>query len=280
MTLYVVGDVQGCFSELQDLLTQVNFRPQQDELWLAGDVVARGPESLATLRYIKSLNGSAKMVLGNHDLHLLAVHAGLAKSDPGDLLQQVLDAPDVEDLLDWLAQQPLLRQLPDQQAFLSHAGISPQWTLDDALTQAKMAEQRIASPDRALWLAQMYGNSPNNWLDAHSDIDKFRYTVNAFTRIRFCHLDKTLEFRCKEAPQSAPAHLVPWYELSETLSQSAWIFGHWAALMGQCPKSNVYALDTGCVWGNHLTLLRWHDKKRFYQKAKCQTNKFSKFRPK
>jgi bis(5'-nucleosyl)-tetraphosphatase (symmetrical) len=265
MTLYVVGDVQGCLSELHALLAQVDFKPQQDQLWLAGDVVARGPQSLETLRFIKSLGDSAKMVLGNHDLHLLAIHAGLTKADPRDFLDQVLAAPDVDELLNWLAQQPLLRQLPEQQAYMSHAGISPQWTLDQAIQLAKIAEQHIRSPNRAQWLAQMYGDAPDHWSDAHSPVAQFRYTVNALTRMRFCHQDLRLELNCKTSVQSAPAHLTPWYQLSDVVKQTPWIFGHWASLMGQCPQANVFALDTGCVWGKHLTLLRWHDKQRFVE---------------
>ena len=265
MAIYLVGDVQGCLRELKALLAKIHFNPAHDQLWLAGDIIARGPDSLDTLRFIKSLGDSAKMVLGNHDLHLLAIHAGLKKANPKDNLSALLNATDITELTDWLAKQPLIRQLPDENAFISHAGISPQWTIEQALEQAAAAQQKLSSASRNSWLALMYGNSPNNWHQANTEIEKFRYTINAFTRMRFCNQDLSLEFDCKEEPQLAPANIIPWYQLSKTVEQTSWLFGHWASLMGNCPQPNVYALDTGCVWGNHLTILRWHDKKIFTQ---------------
>jgi len=270
MSIYLVGDIQGCYSELIALLKQVSFNPKVDHLYVAGDLVARGPDSLATLRFIKSLNDSAKVVLGNHDLHLLAVYAGIKKVKKKDLLQPLLEADDAEELMDWLAQQPLLQQIGDDNAYMSHAGISPQWTLHQAIEQANFAQQRLSTKNRNAWLSAMYGEKPNNWQQAKTEIEKFRYTINAFTRMRYCYMNKNLEFNNKLAPSpshqnnlQANAELLPWYELSATINDTTWVFGHWAALMGKCSHSNIYPLDTGCVWGNHLTLLRWHDKKIF-----------------
>jgi bis(5'-nucleosyl)-tetraphosphatase (symmetrical) len=270
MSIYLVGDIQGCYNELIALLNQVSFNPKEDHLYVAGDLVARGPDSLATLRFIKSLKGSAKVVLGNHDLHLLAVYAGIKKVKKKDLLQSLLEANDAEELMDWLAQQPLLQQIGEDNAYMSHAGISPQWTLQQAIEQANFAQQRLSTTNRNAWLTAMYGEKPNNWQQAETEVEKFRYTINAFTRMRYCYTNKNLEFNNKLAPSSLHQNslqpnteLVPWYELSATINETTWVFGHWAALMGKCSHSNIYPLDTGCVWGNHLTLLRWHDKKIF-----------------
>ena len=279
MAIYLVGDIQGCFNELTALLEQVNFDDKKDTLYLAGDLVARGPDSLKTLRFVKSLGESAKVVLGNHDLHLLAVHAGIKKAKKSDHLAALLAANDIEELMDWLAAQPLLQKIPQlysqeiqqaitSDAYMSHAGIAPQWQLADAIEQAQFVHTKLASNERNTWLALMYGEEPNNWQQAKSEIDKFRYSINAFTRMRYCFSDGTLEFNQKESPGdiNIPG-IVPWYELSKTINNTAWVFGHWASLMGQCSHANIYPLDTGCVWGNQLTMLRWHDKKYFSQAA-------------
>lgn len=279
MAIYLVGDIQGCFNELTALLVQVNFDDKKDTLYLAGDLVARGPDSLKTLRLLKSLGESAKVVLGNHDLHLLAVYAGIKKAKKSDHLAALLAADDIDDLMDWLAAQPLLQKIPqlnsqaEQQnitndAYMSHAGISPQWQLADAIEQAQFVHSKLASSERNTWLALMYGEEPNSWLQVKSEIDKFRFSINAFTRMRYCFSDGSLEFTQKESPDDINVSgIVPWYELSHTIKDTAWVFGHWASLMGQCSHTNIYPLDTGCVWGNQLTMLRWHDKKYFSQAA-------------
>lgn len=273
MAIYLVGDIQGCYHELKALLKQVSFNSDIDKLYVAGDLVARGPDSLLTLRFIKSLKKSAKVVLGNHDLHLLAVYAGIKKEKKQDQLNDLLNADDVEELMNWLAQQPLLQQIGKDNAYMSHAGISPQWTLTEAIAQAEFAQQRLSSSNRNTWLASMYGEKPNNWQCAESEIEQFRYTVNAFTRMRYCYSNGNLEFENKSPPltnntaEKSDTTLHPWYELSATINQTPWVFGHWAALMGKCSHKNIYPLDTGCVWGNHLTLLRWHDKKLFIEAA-------------
>lgn len=267
MSLYIVGDVQGCFNELQALLKKVNFDAKNDQLYLAGDIVARGKQSLETLRFVKSLGNSAKMVLGNHDLHLLAIHAKLKKTKKNDFLDNILTAPDCNELMAWLAQQPLLIKLPNENAYMSHAGISPQWTIEQAVENAAFAQDLLRSSQRAAWLTAMYGDQPNNWHDVKTDIERFRFTINALTRMRFCFDDNSLEFLNKDAPQQTEKKLTPWFELSTVLNNTLWIFGHWASLMGKCSHKNVYALDTGCVWGNYLTLLRWHDKQLFTENA-------------
>ncbi len=286
MALYLVGDVQGCFNELTALLRQVKFNSDVDQLYLAGDLVARGPDSLATLRFVKSLGKSAKIVLGNHDLHLLSVYAGIKKVKKSDKLTDLLAADDIEELMAWLAQQPLLQKIPsiknsnnvviEATAYMTHAGITPQWSLTDAIEQAQAIESKLQSPDRNKWLALMYGESPNNWQNSHTDIEQFRFSINALTRMRYCFADGSLEFNQKEAPPTEISgkingnlekNIQPWYQLSNTINKHVWVFGHWASLMGACSHTNIYPLDTGCVWGNHLTLLRWHDKKIFIEQA-------------
>lgn len=274
MAIYLVGDIQGCFDELTSLLANVNFTKDSDTLYVAGDLVARGPKSLETLRFIKSLGASAKVVLGNHDLHLLAVYEGLKKPKPCDLLSSLLKADDINELIDWLASQPLIQAIPNGKsskanskvtfAYMSHAGIPPQWHLTDALAQATMIQSKLRSDERKWWLSKMYGEHPSNWHLAKTDVDKFRFSINAFTRMRYCFADGSLEFQQKLSPQQNKiANLFPWYMLSKTIDSVPWVFGHWASLMGKCSHSNIYPLDTGCVWGNELTLLRWHDKKYF-----------------
>lgn len=267
MAIYIVGDIQGCFSELKALLNKANFIENKDELWLAGDIVARGPDSLATIRFIKSLGQSAKMVLGNHDLHLLAIYAGIKNAHKKDQLDELLAASDIDELMNWLAQQPLIQKIPGENTYMTHAGLSPQWTIKEAIEQAGSANKKLSSKHRNKWLAKMYGELPNDWTQAKSNTEKFRYTINAFTRMRYCHKDKTLEFNCKEALADAPLDLIPWFELRDVVDSTNLIFGHWATLMGQCPHKNVYPLDTGCVWGNHLTMLRWDDKQVFTEKS-------------
>ena len=268
MSIYLVGDVQGCLSELSALLVQVSFKPDIDQLYLAGDLVARGPDSLATLRFIKSLGNSAKVVLGNHDLHLLSVYAGIKRVKARDKLDDLLNAADVDDLMNWLAQQPLLQKIGNSNAYMSHAGIPPQWSLKKAIKKAKKAQKKLRSKKRNYWLQSMYSDQPNDWERANTPEEKFRYTVNAFTRMRYCFTDNTLEFELKLAPSDNNNNeLIPWYELSETINTTTWVFGHWATLMGNCSHTNIFALDTGCVWGHHLTLLRWHDKKTFIEQA-------------
>jgi bis(5'-nucleosyl)-tetraphosphatase (symmetrical) len=263
MAIYFVGDIQGCYHELRALLAQVAFSPETDQLWLAGDLVARGPDSLKTLRYIKALGNSARVVLGNHDLHLLAIYGGLKKAKASDFFDELLAAADVDELMDWLASQPLIQKLPNENVYMSHAGLPPFWTPAEAMEQAKDVNIKLASALRNDWLAIMYGEEPNLWSLAKSAYEKFRVTVNSLTRMRYCQLDYGLEFSCKLSVEQAPAHIKPWFEFTQKQTDYSWIFGHWASLMGHCPVDNLYALDTGCVWGGHLTLLRWSDKQLF-----------------
>lgn len=262
MATYFVGDIQGCFSDLQKLLAQANFDPQSDQLWLTGDLVARGPESLETLRFVKQLGDAAVTVLGNHDLHLLAIDAGLAKINPKDKTQAILDAHDKVELLDWLRQQPLFARHPEHNVVMVHAGIAPQWQQQQAELLAKEVEAQLQHDDYRTLLANMYGAQPDYWQDDLQGFDRYRFIINAFTRMRFCAADGQLEFHNKHSPaeNDNDAHQ-PWYEIAGQHLQGAHvIFGHWAALEGNCSHKNATNLDTGCVWGNSLTMLRWEDK--------------------
>jgi bis(5'-nucleosyl)-tetraphosphatase (symmetrical) len=271
MAVYFVGDIQGCYSELDALLTKVGFSSNNDQLYVAGDLVARGPDSLETLRFIKSLNNNAKVVLGNHDLHLLSVYHGIKKVKAQDLLGPLLSAPDVAPLMDWLIQQPLIQKLPDEKTYMSHAGLSPQWTPETALIQATIAQKYLNSSASSHWLSNMYGEQPTSWIDADDELIRFRFTINSLTRMRYCYTDGSLNFTCKDNPNDATKNLAPWFEFKHIKENTQWIFGHWAALMGACPFDNIHALDTGCVWGQHLTMLRWHDKKLFTEQSHKST---------
>ncbi|MFC0309447.1 bis(5'-nucleosyl)-tetraphosphatase (symmetrical) ApaH [Gallibacterium trehalosifermentans] len=269
MATYIVGDLQGCFDELQLLLQQVNFNPTQDKLYLVGDLVARGDKSLECLRFVKSLGSAAQTVLGNHDLHLLATAYGIKKVKEKDRVDAIFSAPDFADLIFWLRQQPLLIDRSKEQGFvITHAGISPEWDLATAKQCAHEVEQVLQNGDYQTLLAEMYGDQPDHWRPTLTGIERLRYSINVFTRMRFCFHNKRLEFACKRPPQAAPDDLIPWFELQNPLYQQVnLLFGHWASLINYPTAKNIYPLDTGCVWGNKMTMLRWEDKQYFTQPA-------------
>ncbi|MCG9695814.1 symmetrical bis(5'-nucleosyl)-tetraphosphatase [Shewanella sp. Isolate11] len=259
MATYFIGDIQGCFDELQAILAKVEFNPSKDELWIVGDMVARGDKSLETLRYIKSLDDAAKPVLGNHDLHLLALHNKIKRVNPSDKLGELLNAPDCPQLIDWLRTQPLIRQHPKQQIVMTHAGIPPQWNINTATTQAAAVEQVLRSDNYLSQLiAQMYTNDIDSWSAEMPETEQLVYCVNALTRMRYLYADGRLDFDCKQPPESNTNPLIkPWFLYPRAdNNQSIMVFGHWAALMGQVDSPQFKALDTGCCWGEHLTL--WH----------------------
>lgn len=266
MATYIVGDIQGCFDELHALLAQVKFNQDSDSLWFAGDLVARGPKSLEVLRFAHSLGDSAKIVLGNHDLHLLAVSLGLFKVKNKDRTAPIFEAHDKEVLLNWLRHQPLILEHDD--FVMCHAGLSPQWTLDQALQASKEVEAVLQS-DKWTWLIEnMYSDAPEQWDENLHGIERYRYIINAFTRMRFCHFDGRLDMHCKLPPKEAKhANLTPWFKVNNRQPiEKTILFGHWAALNGYHNK-DVIGLDTGCVWGGQLTMLRWEDQQYFTQNA-------------
>ncbi len=256
MANYIVGDIQGCFDELQSLLRSVDFSPSQDTLWLAGDLVARGPKSLETLRFVKALDSSAKVILGNHDLHLLAVSQGIHAVKPKDKTANILTAPDSQELLTWLRHQPLLAE--HEEFVMCHAGISPQWDLITARAAAREVEAILQSDDWRWLIHQMYADKPDLWTPELTGLERYRYIINAFTRMRFCDAQGRLDMSCKLPPsQVNDDNLLPWFRVPSRIElEKVVLFGHWAALEGYHGEQ-VIGLDTGCVWGGSLTLLHW-----------------------
>ena len=268
MSTYLIGDVHGCYDELQALLHRVAFNPQQDQLWLTGDLVARGPSSLAVLRFVRSLGNSVKLVLGNHDLNLLAIHAGISRSKPKDCLAELLQAEDVDELMNWLRHQPLLQVDDEKKLVMSHAGITPQWDLATARMCAREVEFALSHDNYATYLASMYGDMPNNWSGDITGLARLRFISNAFTRMRYCFPNGQLDMLSKESPENVPAPLKPWFSLqSQVAPEYTIIFGHWASLEGKGTPEGIIGLDTGCCWGGKLTMMRWEDKQIFTQAA-------------
>lgn len=264
MATYIVGDIHGCYDELLELLALANFDKLHDQLWITGDLIARGPKSLQTLRFIKSLGDIAQVVLGNHDLHLLATSLGVHRAKARDKVSAILQADDQNELLTWLRQQPLLAEHPIHKFIMVHAGILPAWDILQAKQLAKEVENKLQSESYADLLTHMYGNHPAHWSESLTGIERLRYIINVFTRMRYCTLDGAIEFENKLSPGSTDStQLKPWFEISPETHTQPILFGHWAALLGLVKQKNIYALDTGGVWGNSLSMLRWQDKKLF-----------------
>jgi bis(5'-nucleosyl)-tetraphosphatase (symmetrical) len=259
MATYFIGDIQGCYDELQAILSKVDFTPSRDELWIVGDMVARGDKSLETIRYIKSLEGAAKPVLGNHDLHLLALYGKVKRPKPSDQLSALLAADDIGEIVDWLRMQPLIRRHPTEAIIMTHAGIPPQWDIETAMQQASAVHDVLKSDCYLTYLiANMYTNDVDSWSKSMPHRERLIYCINALTRMRYIHGDGRLDFEHKHPPDSnRDTTLKPWFDCPRTVSNKYTIvFGHWAALMGKVDKPSFQALDTGCCWGQYLTL--WH----------------------
>ncbi|MBC2654500.1 symmetrical bis(5'-nucleosyl)-tetraphosphatase [Pseudomonas sp. MSSRFD41] len=257
MATYAVGDLQGCLEPLQCLLEQVAFDPARDRLWLVGDLVNRGPQSLDTLRYLYSIRESLVCVLGNHDLHLLAAWRNIERLKKSDTLREILQAPDCEELLQWLRQQQLMHYDETRNVAMVHAGIAPQWSLKKALKYAAEVEQALRDDNLfEPFLDGMYGNDPAKWDSELKGVTRLRVITNYFTRMRFCSSDGKLDLKTKEGLDTAPAGYAPWFSHKERKTRELKIiFGHWAALEGQCNEPGVFALDSGCVWGGSMTLM-------------------------
>jgi bis(5'-nucleosyl)-tetraphosphatase (symmetrical) len=261
MASYAVGDIQGCLAALKALLDTVSFTAE-DTLWVAGDLVNRGPDSLETLRFIKSLGNQAKVILGNHDLHLLALHEKDAQLKPTDTLSAIFKAHDRVPLLAWLQQQPLLHYDAQFDTVMTHAGIPPCWNLQQAQQHAQELHELLQSDAAPSFFANMYGNQPDLWHDQLKGMDRWRCITNYFTRMRFVtpkgQLDLThsgkADFNAKDEHDS----LTPWFNLPSAVT-SRQVFGHWAALEGETGNDHIINLDMGCVWGGHLKLMRLED---------------------
>ena len=254
MAIYAIGDVQGCYEELQRLLEKLCFDPAVDRLWFTGDLVNRGPRSLETLGFIRSLGAAATTVLGNHDLHLLAVAQGVSRTKHRDTFGDVLGAPDRDELLDWLRRQPLLHG--EGGFYLIHAGLPPQWSIEDAARHADEVRACLTGGDYPEFFRRMYGDKPDLWSESLDYWDRLRFTTNCLTRMRYCERDGRVDFKHKGAPGGQAAKLLPWFAVPGRRSAGANIvFGHWSTL-GFHARDGVYCLDTGCLWGGELTALR------------------------
>ncbi|SOD18890.1 symmetrical bis(5'-nucleosyl)-tetraphosphatase [Nitrosomonas ureae] len=261
MATYAIGDLQGCFTEFQRLIDLIRFDPMQDRLWLVGDIVNRGPDSLSLLRYIKQAGDAILMVLGNHDLHLLTVAAGKAKNLSNDTIQPILDAPDREELLHWLRHQKLFHS--EGHYTMVHAGLLPSWSISQAEQLAREVECALQQDNAQELLSRMYGDEPNYWQDEWADYMRLRVIVNAMTRMRVCTSEGKMNFTYKGNLQSVPSGYFPWFNVPNRVSQNTTIIcGHWSAL-GLHITDNIIALDTGCVWGGQLTAIRLEDRRVF-----------------
>lgn len=262
MATYAIGDIQGCYDALCRLLEKCSFDARRDRLWLVGDLVNRGPRSLETLRLIKSLGPAAVPVLGNHDLYLLMVAAGGAKfRGKDDTLQAVLDAPDADELLDWLRQQPLC--FVEDGFCMVHAGLLPQWTTGQARALASEVEHALQGPDHVEFLRNLWGSQPAAWSEELTGWSRLRVIVNAMTRMRFCTPEGVMEFHSTGEVANAPAGHVPWFEAPHRHSaDTVLVTGHWSAL-GLKITPNLLALDSGCLWGGELSAVRLEDRALF-----------------
>ena len=257
MTTYAIGDIQGCYDELIALLDHIGFNAEHDHLWFVGDLVNRGPKSLETLRYLKSLGDRVTCVWGNHDLHLLAIAFGNdSKAHKSETLNAILSAPDREELIEWLRSQKLAHFDAELGYGMVHAGLSPEWTFDDALRYAAEVEAIIHSDSATDFFADMYGSKPNRWDASLTGMERHRYITNCFTRLRYCKTDGSFSMKEKLAPEQVDdKKLIPWFRHPQRQStETRIVFGHWSTL-GYRNENNTWSIDSGCLWGGQLTAI-------------------------
>ena len=261
MSHYAIGDIQGCHAEFCQLLDVIGFSPQRDRLWLTGDLINRGPASLAVLREVRALGDAAVTVLGNHDFHLLVVAAGHTTLHHDDTLAPILEAPDRDQLVGWLARRPLV--VAEDGLLMVHAGLLPSWSPAAAVALSREVEGTLAGPDADAFLAGLYGDEPRTWRDDLDGFDRLRAIVNACARLRFCTAEGTMEFREKRGPDRAPPGFRPWFEHAHRASaRSTIVCGHWSTLELKLAP-NLLMLDSGCLWGGVLTAVRLADRRVF-----------------
>lgn len=261
MPVYLVGDIQGCDSALQRLLDKIAFSPSRDTLYLLGDLVNRGPDSAGVLRRLMALGGAAQSLLGNHDLHLLALAYGVRRPHRNDTLDRILDAPDRAAMLEWLRAQSMaiLTTIQQRPLLMVHAGVLPGWTAAETLALAQEVQTVLRGVELADFLRSMYGDQPRRWDDSLRGADRLRVIVNALTRLRFCSAEGAMEFGTKDGADAAPPGYLPWFEVPQRRTASVTVaFGHWSTL-GWLDRPDVIAMDTGCVWGGCLSALRLGD---------------------
>ena len=255
MALYLIGDLQGCYSSLSQLLQKLDFSPSRDTLYLLGDLVNRGPKSLEVLENLIKWGSSAQCVLGNHDLHLLAASTGARALRPDDTLDLILNSPQKTHLLDWLRHRPMAMHLslPKNEILMIHAGVLPSWTLDQTLSYAKEVEMVLQSNQYADFFNHMYGNQPSRWSDDLTGYERLRLITNTLSRCRFANVNDEIELKTKEGSGAAPVGFMPWFEIPGRQTANCLVaFGHWST-MGLVMRDNILALDTGCVWGGSLS---------------------------
>lgn len=268
MTQYAVGDIQGCYAELIDCLDQVNFNPKSDCLWVAGDMINRGPDSLTTLEFLYQHRNSLRCVLGNHDLHLMAIYFGHRKAKKSDTIDPILNHPNCDLWIDWLRQQPLCVFDPNTQFFMSHAGLPPQWSVTQALAYSEEISSVLKSDGIEKFLTNMYGNTPTHWQNELTGIERLRCITNYLTRMRICDVDGGLEFDYKGDLTNIPAGYHAWFKHPHRQSSNEKIiFGHWASLGGYTDHHTLFGLDTACVWGQYLTLMQLDTQQYFTANA-------------
>jgi bis(5'-nucleosyl)-tetraphosphatase (symmetrical) len=273
MSTYVIGDVQGCFDELQELVEYISFNPKKDQLWFVGDLVNRGPQSLETLRWVKSLGNSAVTVLGNHDLHLLAAHAGAKEISRTSSLQSALQARDINALVEWLRCQPLIQYNKQLNFAMVHAGLAPQWSVKDAIRYAKEVEIVLRSNKYKDFLYNMYGDQPNQWDGRLKGWNRLRTITNFMTRVRYCTNKGVMSFTDKGPPGSQSTGMKPWYEITQRKSQDTTVvFGHWSTL-GYVNDYNIISTDTGCLWGGQLTAIKIELESLTIYQLNCEAKK-------
>ncbi|MEY4642514.1 MAG: hypothetical protein RLZZ227_2508 [Pseudomonadota bacterium] len=265
MAIYVAGDIQGCHDPLRRLLDKVAFEPANDKLWCVGDLVNRGPDSLATLRFLKSLGASFTGVLGNHDLHFLAAWSGAFTEGKFKTLQALLEAPDCDELAQWVRQLPLVHRATEQtpagatDLLIVHAGLAPGWSFAQTLGYANEIAAALRGPQFIAYLKMMYGDEPDTFSETLTGMERLRVLTNVLTRIRFCTPTGKLDMKHKEDVHSAPPGYRPWFEFQSLAPNQRILFGHWAMLDGKTGREDIIGLDTGCVWGRRMTLLRLDD---------------------
>jgi len=270
MAVYAIGDVQGCFAPLQSLLEKIQFSPDSDTLWFTGDLVNRGPESVEVLRYVKSLGSNAITVLGNHDLHLLAVAHDKKQQNKRDTLNSVLEADDAAELIDWLASRPLIHHDKSLNVTLVHAGLIPDWNLDKARNLAGEVHEVLVGPRRADFLERMYGNHPDHWDDGLQGWDRLRVITNILTRLRYCDINGHLSLDEKGAPGSQPDNFLPWFEYMPTKHDfGSIVFGHWSTLGQRTLINQAICIDDGCLWGGSLTAVRLDETEKSFYSVTC-----------
>jgi len=268
MATYAIGDIQGCHKQLGELLHKLDFKSDKDKLWFAGDIVNRGPDSLKTLRFIKSLGDNAVTVLGNHDLHLLAIANGRRKQNKKDTLEEILFAKDSDQLLDWLIHRPLMHYQKKNNVCLVHAGIHPAWSTKQALNCSKEVENILQGSKAHEFFHHMYGDKPSKWSSELSGWDRLRFITNSFTRMRYIGENMKLYLKEKGAPGKQPEGVKPWFEFENRNKDLNIVFGHWSTLKN--PKiENLHPLDTGCLWGGKLTALKINNKMKKLTSIKC-----------